>query len=123
VYGAPPASWQGSCQAGEGFSVANCNNKLIGARYYRASTRPCTGPSSVRRAIPWPARRATAAMAPHGEHGRRQQWHAGHVEWRSKLPAWRRARASPPIRSAGRPPDGRRTAAPRPTAWPPSTRR
>jgi hypothetical protein len=51
VYGAPPASWQGSCQAGEGFSADNCNNKLIGARYYRAATRPCTGRNSVRRAI------------------------------------------------------------------------
>src|SRR5471032_1190152 len=37
VYGTPPANWQGICQAGEGFSTANCNNKLIGARYYRAS--------------------------------------------------------------------------------------
>ena len=38
VYGAPPASWQGTCQTGEGFSAENCNNKLIGARYYRAAT-------------------------------------------------------------------------------------
>ncbi len=34
VYGAPPAKWKGSCQAGEAFSVANCNNKLIGAQYF-----------------------------------------------------------------------------------------
>jgi subtilisin family serine protease len=26
--------WHGICQAGEGFTVANCNNKLIGARYF-----------------------------------------------------------------------------------------
>ncbi|HEX8407158.1 MAG TPA: S8 family serine peptidase [Duganella sp.] len=30
-----PANWQGSCQTGEGFTVADCNNKLIGARYYK----------------------------------------------------------------------------------------
>lgn len=31
---APPANWQGQCEAGEGFSVTDCNNKLVGARYY-----------------------------------------------------------------------------------------
>ena len=35
VYGAPPASWKGNCDTGEGFTVASCNNKLIGARYYK----------------------------------------------------------------------------------------
>jgi subtilisin family serine protease len=35
VYDAPPATWKGSCDTGEGFSVANCNNKLIGARYFK----------------------------------------------------------------------------------------
>ena len=34
VYGLPPAKWQGTCQAGEGFNATMCNNKLIGARYY-----------------------------------------------------------------------------------------
>ena len=34
VYDAPPARWQGDCQEGEGFSAANCNNKLIGAQYF-----------------------------------------------------------------------------------------
>jgi subtilisin family serine protease len=34
AYDAPPAGWKGSCQAGEGFTVANCNNKLIGAQYF-----------------------------------------------------------------------------------------
>ncbi|MGJ9420327.1 S8 family serine peptidase [Massilia sp. CMS3.1] len=37
VYSAPPASWRGICQTGEGFTVANCNNKLIGAQYFDAS--------------------------------------------------------------------------------------
>ncbi|WP_295993590.1 S8 family serine peptidase [Rugamonas sp.] len=34
AYGAPPARWKGQCQTGEGFTAANCNNKLIGARYF-----------------------------------------------------------------------------------------
>jgi subtilisin family serine protease len=33
VYDAP-VNWQGSCSTGEGFTVAHCNNKLIGARYF-----------------------------------------------------------------------------------------
>jgi subtilisin family serine protease len=39
VYGAPPAKWKGACDTGEGFSVANCNNKLIGARFYKSSSQ------------------------------------------------------------------------------------
>jgi subtilisin family serine protease len=34
AYGPPPAEWTGSCQSGERWSQDNCNNKLIGARYY-----------------------------------------------------------------------------------------
>jgi subtilisin family serine protease len=34
AYDAPPASWKGSCGAGQGFSPANCNNKLIGASIF-----------------------------------------------------------------------------------------
>lgn len=30
----PPTDWNGVCQAGEGWSADDCNNKLIGARYY-----------------------------------------------------------------------------------------
>lgn len=36
VYGAPPSSWHGTCQAGERWSKDDCNNKLIGARYFLA---------------------------------------------------------------------------------------
>jgi subtilisin family serine protease len=39
VYDAPPANWKGGCDTGEGFGVANCNNKLIGARYYKGATQ------------------------------------------------------------------------------------
>lgn len=35
-YGQPPVSWKGSCQLGEGFTEAHCNNKLIGAQYFDA---------------------------------------------------------------------------------------
>src|SRR3954451_10975840 len=30
----PPAVWDGACEAGDGFPVSACNNKLIGARYF-----------------------------------------------------------------------------------------
>lgn len=36
AYGPPPAGWYGSCQSGERWSQGNCNNKVIGARYYVA---------------------------------------------------------------------------------------
>lgn len=34
-YGPPPADWFGGCTSGERFSQNDCNNKLIGARFYR----------------------------------------------------------------------------------------
>ena len=42
VYGAPPAKWTGTCQPSTGasgisFTAADCNNKLIGARYFNAT--------------------------------------------------------------------------------------
>lgn len=39
VFGAPPANWKGSCTPGEGFTLENCNNKLIGAQYFDKSYR------------------------------------------------------------------------------------
>jgi subtilisin family serine protease len=30
----PPESWNGTCEAGEQFDTGNCNNKIIGARFY-----------------------------------------------------------------------------------------
>ncbi|MDQ2914059.1 MAG: S8 family serine peptidase [Chloroflexota bacterium] len=37
------AKWQGTCQTGEAFTTSNCNNKLIGARYFSAG-RPANDP-------------------------------------------------------------------------------
>jgi hypothetical protein len=34
AYGPPPAGWHGACQAGEQWNTDDCNNKLIGARYF-----------------------------------------------------------------------------------------
>jgi subtilisin family serine protease len=39
AYDAPPSTWHGACQTGEGFTVAHCNNKLIGARYFDETFR------------------------------------------------------------------------------------
>ena len=34
VYSEPPARWNGICQAGEAWTEDDCNNKMIGARWY-----------------------------------------------------------------------------------------
>ncbi|MDX1498937.1 MAG: S8 family serine peptidase [Woeseiaceae bacterium] len=39
----PPEGWNGTCQAGERFLESDCNNKLIGARWFDAGARS-TGP-------------------------------------------------------------------------------
>ena len=36
AYGPAPAGWSGTCQSGENFSQDDCNDKVIGARYYNA---------------------------------------------------------------------------------------
>ncbi|MTV37638.1 S8 family serine peptidase [Duganella radicis] len=65
VYGAPPVTWKGGCDAGEGFSVANCNNKLIGARYYKpaAQTLHWTEFNSARDSVA-----GTEGQGGHGSH-------------------------------------------------------
>jgi subtilisin family serine protease len=35
AYGPPPSDWHGTCQSGELWSQNDCNNKLIGARYFK----------------------------------------------------------------------------------------
>jgi hypothetical protein len=35
AYGPAPSDWFGSCQSGEQFSQDDCNNKLIGAKYFK----------------------------------------------------------------------------------------
>jgi hypothetical protein len=42
AYDAPPSAWKGTCQTGEGFTVGNCNNKLIGAQYFDSTYRSLT---------------------------------------------------------------------------------
>ncbi|RVU37688.1 S8 family peptidase [Rheinheimera riviphila] len=39
VFGPAPAKWKGECSPGEGFSLSNCNNKLIGAQFFDATYR------------------------------------------------------------------------------------
>ena len=63
VYGAPPTSWKGICQTGEGFSAENCNNKLIGARYYRVAT------SALHWTEFFSPRDSVAGLTGHGGHG------------------------------------------------------
>lgn len=63
VYDAPPANWKGICQTGEGFGANNCNNKLIGARYF----------GSAAQALHWTEfrspRDSVAGATGHGGHG------------------------------------------------------
>ncbi|QJE00783.1 S8 family serine peptidase [Massilia forsythiae] len=39
AYTAPPSTWKGICQTGEGFQASDCNNKLIGARYFKQASQ------------------------------------------------------------------------------------
>ncbi|MFA9215626.1 MAG: S8 family peptidase [Sphingomonadaceae bacterium] len=63
VYGAPPASWKGSCDIGEGFGVNNCNNKLIGARFFKAPSQQLHWTEFLS------ARDSVAGASGHGGHG------------------------------------------------------
>lgn len=42
AYGSPPSDWYGDCVSGEQFSQDDCNNKLIGARFYRLGAAAAT---------------------------------------------------------------------------------
>ncbi len=42
AYGPPPSNWHGECVSGEQFSQDDCNNKLIGARFYRLGAAAAT---------------------------------------------------------------------------------
>jgi len=48
--GPPPAGWAGTCQTGEEFTTADCNNKLIGARYFNAGFG---GDAGINTSRPW----------------------------------------------------------------------
>jgi hypothetical protein len=50
VYGPAPSTWLGACIRGENFQEKDCNNKLIGARYYNASWG---GDRALERERPW----------------------------------------------------------------------
>jgi len=63
VYGAPPVTWKGSCDTGEGFGVQNCNNKLIGARYYKSPSQTLHWTEFLS------ARDSVAGTEGHGGHG------------------------------------------------------
>ncbi|MBI5275401.1 MAG: S8 family serine peptidase [Burkholderiales bacterium] len=47
---AAPVGWSGTCVSGTEFSAANCNNKLIGARYYNAGQG---GDAAIAEYFPW----------------------------------------------------------------------
>jgi subtilisin family serine protease len=64
---APLPGWQGGCDSGEGFTVAQCNNKLIGARYF------IDGFKATGRALHWTEfvspRDSIGGTVGHGGHG------------------------------------------------------
>jgi subtilisin family serine protease len=47
VYGPPPRDWNGVCQTGEAWSESDCNNKLIGARWYVEGFRAADGSFNI----------------------------------------------------------------------------
>jgi subtilisin family serine protease len=63
VYDAPPASWKGACDLGEGFGANNCNNKLIGARYFKQPAQQLHWTEFLS------ARDSVAGTEGHGGHG------------------------------------------------------
>ena len=63
AYDAPPASWKGICQTGEGFSASDCNNKLIGARWFKQPAQTLHWTEFLS------ARDSVAGAEGHGGHG------------------------------------------------------
>lgn len=46
-FGPIPARWKGTCETGSNFSMANCNRKLIGARYFLKGYEAANGVLNV----------------------------------------------------------------------------
>jgi subtilisin family serine protease len=63
AYTAPPAGWKGSCDVGEGFKATDCNNKLIGARYFKQPSQTLHWTEFLS------ARDSIAGTEGHGGHG------------------------------------------------------
>lgn len=63
AYDSPPASWKGTCQVGEGFKASDCNNKLIGARWFKQPTQTLHWTEFLS------ARDSVAGAEGHGGHG------------------------------------------------------
>jgi subtilisin family serine protease len=63
AYDAPPASWKGICQVGEGFAASDCNNKLIGARWFKQPSQTLHWTEFLS------ARDSVAGAEGHGGHG------------------------------------------------------
>jgi subtilisin family serine protease len=59
-FGPAPEGWSGTCQTGEQFTVAHCNNKLVGARYFTAGWG---GDAALKTLRPW------EFMSPRDFHG------------------------------------------------------
>lgn len=70
-----PLNWHGACQSGEGFTVASCNNKLIGARYFDDTFR-ATGKSTHWSEFRSP-RDSIGGTLGHGGHGTHTSTTAG----------------------------------------------
>lgn len=67
AYDPPPAGFKGVCQEGEGFPFGTCNNKLIGARYFK------NGFDATGRDLHWSdfvsPRDSVGGATAHGGHG------------------------------------------------------